>query len=141
MLFASLALSLSTPSIANAAPVNSAVSTSAGINLDGSPFVGAKSALAFNCLANTMCFYTGTNGSGTIYAISQNSTGCRTLPASVKNTTRSIYNNTGYNFHVYNGFSSSTCTDTGGTWATVWAHSTGNMNADWTNAIVRYKRV
>lgn len=99
-----------------------------------------KAAAAYNCPSGYMCLYTGFNGTGAVYVINGTQIGCHKLPAAWDNSTRSIQNNTAYNYHVFTTPDNINCVTSGAEWSTVWAHSTGNMSGSFDQTITLYKR-
>jgi hypothetical protein len=135
-LIAAAALALSSIAIPHTAQA-SVVKAGTGINLDGTTF--KQAARAYSCTNGFICFYDGTNGSGAAYAIAASWTGCRSMPSWFDNRTSSIYNNTGYNWHVWQ-ISNSGCNEAGSAWSNITPRSTGNMSSYWNNVITQYER-
>src|SRR5690349_10333299 len=56
-------------------------------------FTGTAAAITYNCPSNTLCVYTGKDGTGTRFTWGGSWSGCTVLPPSINNQTSSIQNN------------------------------------------------
>jgi hypothetical protein len=95
----------------------------------------ASAATKNKCSVNYICFYTADNATGFALPTRTSADKCMNLPKTWNDSVKSIHNNTGHMYMVYQHANCKGGNDV------VYAKSTGNMNWYWDTQMSSYMRI